>query len=156
MSLGTVRKSDMNSHSELDMELKAYLHSIKCQLHCPRSRKQVFLKQFGESLSQYLEERPLSKFSDIVVEFGKPEDIASSFIEHADTKDIRKSLKFGRHIIWLAIAVAVVVVGAVIGFHAYKVWLNENVSNGFFIETITQDEASVPLESVDKSDIRVY
>lgn len=156
MSFDAVKKLGMRKHENFDPEIKKYFREIKRQLHCPRSRKRAFLNQFLESLAQYREEHPRATFPDIVAEFGNPQEIASSFIEQADSVKIGKSLNLGRRIFWVVIAAAVIAVATIAGFSAYRVWQNENFANGFYLETISQGDVPVPLESIDESNIRSY
>lgn len=144
MSFDAVKKLGTNGHNNLDVELRRYLREIKRQLHCPRSRKKIFLNQFAENLFQYIEEYPLATFSDVVTEFGKPEDIASSFIEQADAKDIRKSLKVGRRIFWAVLAVAVIVAAVVIGIFSFDLWMSNNYRDGYYEEIVTPNAPSFP------------
>lgn len=123
---------------------------------CPWARRRAFLREFKQRLAQYLEENPQTGFSDIRTEFGEPEEIAGSFIEQLDTGKIRKSLKWGRRTAALVLAIAAVTAVVLIGIHVYNAYRADQLQNGFFIETITEDEAPVSLKPYDETKARVY
>lgn len=154
MSFDAAKKLGTSGQTKLDA--KTYLREVRRRLHCPRTTKRAFMSQLEGSVSQYLEDHPAAKFSDLATAFGEPEEIANRFIEESNPKAIRHSLRIRKRILWLVIAVAAIVSVAVIGIRAYAVWQNENYMKGFYVETINQDEISAPLEDVPEEDIRYY
>lgn len=154
MSFDAAKKLGTSGQTKLDA--KAYLREVRRRLHCPRTTKRAFMSQLEGSVSQYLEDHPAAKFSDLATAFGEPEEIANRFIEESNPKAIRHSLCIRKRVLWLVIAVAVVVCVLIGGISIYKMWRIRNVSDGFSVETIVEDNVSVPLDSIDEDNIWNY
>ncbi len=60
-------------------DLKIYYTSIKKNLSCSFNMKSVFMKDFSDRVSDFLEEKPNSTIDNIIDNFGTPEEIAKSF-----------------------------------------------------------------------------
>lgn len=148
MSFNVVKKLGIGNHEQIDYKIKIYFRVIKRQLHCPHASKQVFLREFKESISWYIEEHPSASISEIIQEFGEPNDIARHFIEESDLYILKKALNIRKTVLAIGIAVAlittVVITAAVIVNYVAECSFRE----GYFMETISQIEMEAESQSV--------
>ena len=139
MSFDAAKKLGTSGQTKLDA--KAYLREVRRRLHCPRTTKRAFMSQLEGSVSQYLEDHPAAKFSDLATAFGEPEEIAIRFIEQSNPKAIRHSLRIRKRILWLVIAVAVVTAIIVATVEIMNYVDKHSFREGHFVETVSQVEA---------------
>lgn len=86
--------------------LNRYYRNIYKCLPVNRKQKQQILDQIHQSLDGYLAENPSADMSQIMQHFGKPEEIASSYVENMTTPEILKKFRIRRTVLAIACAVA--------------------------------------------------
>ena len=116
----------------MEKQLKQYYCSIyKCLPIC-RKQKQQILDQIRQSVEGYLTENPSADMPQIIQHFGRPEEIASSYVENMTTPEILKKFQIRRTVLTIACAVAAVALlmwGTVVAISFY----NELDESGGFI-----------------------
>lgn len=134
-----------------------YIGQVRKALVGPKVEKESFLTVLNENLEAYTTEYPLSGMDDLISQFGSPADVAEEFVSTSIDKQqlVKKSIFNHRALLAIVIIIALTAI-TVIGFQAWDMWKNENFRNGFWVETVQQDEVSVPLESVSDEDFTYY
>ncbi len=125
----------------MNREVEAYLKLISKKLTIPRKEKAALLASLQDRTESFAEEREDVTRDMLLEEFGSAEELMKAWADTQDPKKLSKELSQNRKTvkIVLIIAAAVVVIAAIL-IAAYFIY-GEPVIDGYFIETISQDEA---------------
>lgn len=131
-----------NNESNGNAAVQKYLKSLKRAVGSSSAQKREALEQLETDVLLYAEDHEITDVNVIVKRFGSPEEIAKSFVETSDAKDIKRLLNNKRRvIIATCIVLAVVLVAAitVVSINAFNLWRSEAFRNGYYVETITDE-----------------
>ncbi len=122
-----------------DSLLNGYISSVSSQLVCSPKLKKAFLSELRADVSAYLsqEENPTREKIECI--FGSPEMIASSFISHSDSTEIRKKTSL-KKIITVAVIVALIIYLAFVVISLIDV---HTEAHGYFEEGIVSASVSI-------------
>lgn len=136
---------------------KKYIDLVKKSLVGSKQERESFLSLLGENLKAYATEHPLTNMDDLIIQFGRPEDVAEEFVSASlDKQSLVKKSVFNHRVLLMLVLIALLTTVTIIGFRVWDMWKNENFRNGFFVETVIKDEVSVPLESVPEDEVTYY
>jgi len=113
-------------------QLKQYYRSVYKCLPVKRKQKQQILHQIRQSVEGYLAENPLADMPKIIQHFGKPEEIASTYVENMTTREILKRFHVRKSILTVICSVAAIVLlvwGAAVAIS----FINELDESGGFV-----------------------
>ncbi len=102
----------------MNNDIKRYLKEVKIIIPLNSKEKQDFLLM----LEKRINETHLSPYEEIVNELGKPNELASSFIDDIDTNTLIKSIKKTNIIRKTAIAIIVIILSCSIIVTTYKLY----------------------------------
>ena len=105
-----------------------YFRQVKRHIPIGGLRKKEFLCNLQESLAAYAAKNPSALLSDYYAHFGKPEDIAVSFLSEMPYAEINSRMRKGHK--------AFVMVAVILLFSTIARMIVENRSshNGYFID----------------------
>lgn len=100
-----------------------YLQSVRALLDCPPVEKERLLSRLGNAVTTYLEDVPEADRTDLVANFGTPEDCAARLLEECTPKTVteERQKKSRRHRI--LVTILAVLLAVVVGIAAY-LWSN--------------------------------
>lgn len=124
---------------------KKYLRSIKRLLPATSNTKKKIIGMVKNALSARCSESPEKDISEIIKDFGSPEDVAASYIEDMGTSEILKGFRKRKTIINIIIAgIAGVLVFTALALTIALIDVHnaaEDFKNGHFeIATVTIEE----------------
>jgi hypothetical protein len=73
-----------------DKEIKDYYRQIERSLPGSAKAKKHIMDSIQQSVSNYLEEKPLTELAEIRSHFGTPQQIANAYVEQLDTEEVIK------------------------------------------------------------------
>lgn len=122
----------------MNSDIKRYINDIKKIIPINSKDKKDFLKMMEQRIleSSSLENR--CDYDNIVKEFGRPNEIAASYIEEIDTDTILKILKRKQYIKWL-ISILIISVVIISMFKMYRLnQLYETAKNELYLHEETE------------------
>ena len=106
-----------------------YFRQVKRHIPIGGLRKKEFLCNLQESLAAYAAKNPSALLSDYYAHFGKPEDIAVSFLS-----EINSRMRKGHKAFVMVICIALVAVILLFSTIARMIVENRSSHNGYFID----------------------
>lgn len=118
-----------------EKRIKEYCRSISRELYCPAAARKQILAAIRENIAAYIEENPDAGFEDVQKHFGTPQQIAASYIEELEMPELVRKLNLRRRVLsvlcislgvcalLLLVALAVVVIGTLLGSNYYVVYV---------------------------------
>lgn len=91
-------------------QLEKYYRSIRSWLPCSRKLKKKLLSQIRSNISAYVEEHPSAAFSDIQQRFGKPQQIAATYVNELETQELLRDLRVRKKIVRIVAACATTII----------------------------------------------
>ena len=119
-----------------EREIRRYLRQTARQLPGGGKLKKQILGQLEGSVREYLAENPEADYAGIVARFGKPEDVAETFVNEMDAQELLEAMQTRKKILRIAIAAAAVVILLWAGVVILAYVNNQNSTNGYFVEQI--------------------
>lgn len=116
---------------------RKYYNEVKQQLSCPRKIKKKLLFYIRLSMDEFLEQNPNANFDMIVERFGKPYELANSYIESLDTAQIKKALQRSKWIKTCIITLCAVILLLFIITFIKMIHDNQNTQVVFLGETVS-------------------
>ena len=131
--------------TRLDFAIRRYCRRVRSYLPCSRKEKQEFLTDLEKQLRRYAADHPGCTAADLRAHFGKPRQIAVSYLEDMELPQVLKALNVRRRI------AGVILAGAAVAFtmwSAYYLYFHFFPQDNEDIPTyyITQDEVHLPGE----------
>ena len=118
--------------------LKKYIHQVSKNLVGGRKERAEFIGGFSNDVTGYIELHPDCTSEDILLQFGKPEDISEEFNSMLDENALRKQIRRKK---WFRVfLVAILTVLVVLVF--FYVQDMHNFFHGYSVETITDGHFS--------------
>lgn len=113
----------------MNSDIKRYINEIKKIIPINSKDKKDFLKMMEQRILESSSLENKCDYDNIVKEFGKPNEVAASYIEEIDTDTILKILKRKQYIKWL-VSILIIAVIVISMFKMYKLnQLYETVKN---------------------------
>lgn len=126
---------------KLNRPARRYLRQIRGWLPCAGSMKRKMLAEIRETLLEFLADHPDADEQAIVSRFGAPQQIASSYVEEAETGELLRKLRIRRRVVSIACAAAVACVAIWAGAVIYMVNSDAHqVKDPVVYIEITEDE----------------
>ena len=113
--------------------VKKYFRQVNGKLVGARKEKADFMHGFVSDVTGYIELHADCTSEDIILQFGKPEDISKEFISVLDEETLRKQI---RRKMWFRIFLAVILLVIVI-LSAFFVREKHNFYLGHYDDTTT-------------------
>lgn len=100
-----------------------YLHSVRILMDCPPKERDRLLSRLSNAITAYLEDVPEASETDIVSNFGAPEDCAARLLDECTptTVVIERQKKSRKHRVLMTILAVLLVITT--GFALY-LWSN--------------------------------
>lgn len=134
-----------------------YIDRVRKGLVGSKEERESFLTVLSENLDAYTTEHPLTGMADIIAQFGPPEDVAEEFASTSiDKQRLVKKFIISHRVLLALVVIVILTTIMIISFQAWDMRKNENFRHGFFVETVSKDEVSVPMESVPDDEITYY
>ncbi len=121
-------------------DIQKYMKAIQKRMACFRVRKKQFLRDFELEVCQF-QTNTGANYEEIISHFGKPEQVAKSFMDALDQEEVNRYQLFRRNIFVLIIIVLLLVLSGVLYsfYYYYQHAISESETE---IETIIYlDEA---------------
>lgn len=90
-------------------ETRRYLRAIKGWLPCAGKMKRQMLGEIEANIDDFVGENPEVSYEDIVSRFGTPQQIASTYVDEAETGELLRMLRVRRKILTIIASVAVLI-----------------------------------------------
>lgn len=123
---------------------KTYLKQVKTHLTCPKKLKKKFLEQMQGDVETFLEETSNATVEDLIQRFGKPSELAHSYIETLDadelTKQIRKAKVIKRIVLFTCLGIFLLVL-AVASIIIVDNLFSDDIAT--VITTVVEDDQTV-------------
>lgn len=118
----------------MSISIKQYIDELSDLLCCEKALKNQFLFRFQKSLEEFEQEcdDPLISYSDLVSEFGTPQETADDFLSQIDSDQIQPLLKTDARKKKLFAAFCITAVLVLAGLSFYRVYLNKLARDGYF------------------------
>lgn len=91
-------------------EINKYIKDIKKELLYGTKESRQFLKGLRQNVTDFAEENQGADMAEVTEQFGKPEDIAATFFEQYDKKEIKHKVNVRRVVVAAAVTVVTVFV----------------------------------------------
>ncbi|MDO5401130.1 MAG: DUF6120 family protein [Eubacteriales bacterium] len=91
-------------------EARRYLRAIRGWLPCAGKMKGQMLGNIQSSLDEFLSEKPDADYQALVDRFGTPQQIASTYVDEAETGELLRLLRVRRKVVSIISAVAAALV----------------------------------------------
>lgn len=111
----------------MNNDVKKYLSEIKSMIPFHSKDKVEFLKITEEKLMEFIDSKEDVDYQTIVKEFGKPNEVAASYIEEMDTDCIIKELRKKKYI--KILIVVIILTTFIIG--AFRIYYLTDLYNEF-------------------------
>ncbi|WP_288146853.1 DUF6120 family protein [Thomasclavelia cocleata] len=102
----------------MNSDIKKYINEIKKIIPINSKDKKDFLKMMKQRILESSNLENKCDYDNIVKEFGKPNEVAASYIEEIDTDTILKILKRKQYIKWL---ISILII-AIILINIFKIY----------------------------------
>lgn len=122
---------------------KQYLQEIKRLLPYDSAQKKHCVSELDHSVTLYLKDVPDASLEALRQKFGKPEDIASSYLERVDPEKMSRTNSVKRRLVICvacACAVIIVVFGSLGISYLNKV---EEYHDGFYVEIFEETPPNI-------------
>ncbi|MBR2831616.1 MAG: hypothetical protein IKE57_01675 [Oscillospiraceae bacterium] len=122
--------------------VRRYLRQVNKYLPCAAGMRHKLILQLHKGLNAFIHDEPDTNYEKIVAQFGRPEDVAASYVESAGTSEILRSLLIRKKIITVIIAVSAVII---ISWAAVVTWaiIRENDTlNGVITKEVVEIEST--------------
>lgn len=130
------------------MALWRYLCQIRKCLPGPRVLKKAVIYEIGRNIGQYLQASPDADFSQIENHFGRPKDIAKSYIGDLDMQELVLSVHKRNQTVKVILGCASVVLLLWAVICARAIWNHYKDINGYaesyIIDLSTEPPADLP------------
>lgn len=103
----------------MNNDIKKYINEIKKIIPINSKDKKDFLKMMEQRILESSNLENKCDYDNIVKEFGKPNEVAASYIEEIDTDTILKILKRKQYIKWL-ISILIIAIILISIFKIYR------------------------------------
>ncbi|WP_301082541.1 DUF6120 family protein [Thomasclavelia cocleata] len=103
----------------MNSDIKKYINEIKKIIPINSKDKKDFLKMMKQRILESSNLENKCDYDNIVKEFGKPNEVAASYIEEIDTDTILKILKRKQYIKWL-ISILIIAIILISIFKIYR------------------------------------
>lgn len=124
----------------LNKDARRYLRQIRGWLPCAGRMKRKMLECIKVDILEFLSENPDADYKMVVARFGTPQQIASSYVEEAETGELLRVLKTRRKVITIVVTTAVMIVSIWAGAVAFIVTSDAHKADGYYEVEITQIE----------------
>ena len=91
-------------------ELKTYYRQVSTWLPCGGQLKNHLMANITATVDSYVAEHPDADFAALQAHFGTPQQIASSFVDAMETKELLHALRVRKKIVTIVTAVAITIV----------------------------------------------
>lgn len=121
---------------KLNKEARRYLREIRSWMPCAGKMKREVLEEIRGNLLDFLSEDPDAEYPALVARFGTPQQIASTYVDEAETGELLQTLRIRRKVVkvvCITCAAVIVLWLGVVGL-AYLDALNH--SHGYEVEKI--------------------
>lgn len=103
----------------MNSDIKRYINEIKKIIPINSKDKKDFLKMMEQRILESSNLEGKCDYDNIVNEFGKPNEVAASYIEEIDTNTILKMLKRKQYIKWL-VTILIIAIIVISTFKMYR------------------------------------
>lgn len=111
----------------MNNDTKKYLADIKQLLYAKTPSRKILLKNLAQSIDSYTLEHPHFTYDDLVQNFGTPTDIAESYYESLNSKEIYKKT-FSKKAIVIGISILLLGIILLIALKVrYDYYLNREI-----------------------------
>lgn len=94
----------------LSRDAKRYLRQVRGWLPCAGKMKKNVLVEIRGTLAAFCAENPDEDYQSIVARFGTPQQIASAYVDEAETGDLIQKLRIRRRIVAIVATTAAMLV----------------------------------------------
>lgn len=84
--------------------VKQYIKDVKTVLPCYGKQEKAFVKYLKQQLTDYMEQKPLITYNDLVNEFGYPANLIADYYQSSDEDALIHKLKIRKYFYSVIIA----------------------------------------------------
>ncbi|QNK39233.1 hypothetical protein [Caproicibacter fermentans] len=129
----------------LEDDLKHYYKGIRKHLFCSRKSQTDFMAEARRLVADFLENQPDATFDDIVINVGKPEELAETFLNTLpDKTEVERFRKVRRRQRRLAVALLTLAIIVLVGVIVYISWVRRATVISEGTVTIIRQETDAP------------
>lgn len=111
-----------------------YFRQVKKHIPIGGTRRKEFLANMQDSLVAYSARNPDADLADYYEQFGRPDDIAISFLSEMPYAEINRKIRIGRKVLIIMMCITLVTAIALSLTVAYMVTENQNSHDGYVVE----------------------
>lgn len=127
-------------------EARRYLRAAKGWLPCAGKMKRQMLEEIEATIDGFLGENPDAGYEAIVARFGTPQQIASAYVDEAETGELLKLLRVRRKIVSIVSAAAAALVLTWAAYVTIELVCDAyHTKTAYFTVTVTEKER-IPLD----------
>lgn len=104
-------------NEQLNKDVKKYIKDINSYLICDFSTRNKFISDLKSDIDEYIENNSVTDFDSVYKYFGEPRDIATGFLENADTKKIKRKMNITK-VVMAAVIIAILILAIYMTFIA--------------------------------------
>lgn len=117
----------MNKTTSLKKSLHNYFSQIKSLFPFYSKKEKRFLKDFKESVLDYIEDNPNASIDDIILDFGDAPDIVYNYISSLSPEKLQEKLSLSSYIKRAIIVVMIFIFSTLIAYNIYL--YDQNISS---------------------------
>ena len=138
----------------LNVHLMRYLWEVRGELPGSRKQRKQILSRVESSVRDFVTEHPGADYAAITQRFGTPQEIAVSYIEEMDARELTQQLRIRRKILRIVVATALALV--LLWAEAVLVALIRHINNmnGYLVVGEVEVIERTEFEEVDTSEER--
>lgn len=122
----------------MNSDVKRYINEIKRIIPINSKDKKDFLKMMEQRILESSSLENKCDYDNIVKEFGRPNEVAASYIEEIDTDTILKILKRKQYIKWV-VSILIIFIVVISMFKMYRLnQLYETAKNELYLHEETE------------------
>ncbi len=122
----------------MNSDIKRYINEIKRIIPINSKDKKDFLKMMEQRILESSSLENKCDYDNIVKEFGRPNEVAASYIEEIDTDTILKILKRKQYIKWV-VSILIIFIVVISMFKMYRLnQLYETAKNELYLHEETE------------------
>lgn len=131
---------------KLNRDTKRYLREIRSWIPCAGKMRREVLEEIRGTLAEFLSENPDADFPALVARFGTPQQIASTYVDEAETGELLNALRIRKKMVRIACVTAVILISIWATAVTIELFCDAyKIANSTFEVKITEHER-IPLE----------
>ena len=114
--------------------LRRYCRRVRANLPCGWKQKRKIMEEFKACVDAYVKESPEWDLPQLEAELGSAQQIAGTYVDNLETKELLRSLLVRKRLVALAAVALIALVAVQGGVMGYQLWNDYNNTHGYIVE----------------------